>query len=167
MPLRRLYFPLPVALCLSILFLPFVHSPREAPPLASPSGPITITSRTYAVHFSSSIEINVSANDPISTIAKASIDIDLSADAQQEIHTRPINQAAHTISLSWHEDTSGGHFIPPGTQVTYFWQMSDSPGNTLTDTQQQFYTTNTRCNWPHLTRGMLQVNWYNRSQDFG
>src|SRR5713101_2868058 len=167
MPLRRLYFPLPVALCLSILFLSFVIAPRYAHALASPSGPITITSRTYVVHFPSSIEINVSANDPISTIAKASIDIDLSVDAQQEIHTIPINQAAHTISLSWHEDTSGGHFIPPGTQVTYFWQFWDSAGNTLTDTQQQFYTTDTRFNWQHLTQGMLQVNWYNRSQDFG
>jgi len=167
MPLRRLYFPLPVALCLSILFLSFVITPRYAHALASPSGPITITSRTYVVHFPSSIEINVSANDPISTIAKASIDIDLSVDAQQEIHTIPINQAAHTISLSWHEDTSGGHFIPPGTQVTYFWQFWDSAGNTLTDTQQQFYTTDTRFNWQHLTQGMLQVNWYNRSQDFG
>jgi len=92
MPLRRLYFPLPVALCLSILFLSFVIAPRYAHALASPSGPITITSRTYVVHFPSSIEINVSANDPISTIAKASIDIDLSVDAQQEIHTIPLTR---------------------------------------------------------------------------
>ncbi len=167
MPLRRLYSLLPLALCLSILFLSFVIAPRYARALASSSSPITITSRTYAVHFPNSIDINVSANDPGSTIAKASIDIDLSADAQQEIHTVPINQAAHTISLSWHEDTSGSHFIPPGTQVTYFWQIWDSTGNALTDTQQQFYTTDTRFNWQHLTQGMLQVNWYNRSQDFG
>src|SRR5260370_7785394 len=123
MPLRRFFLPVPVAIFLSILFPSFVITARYAHVLALPSGPITITSRTYVVHFPSSIEINVSANDPISTIAKASIDIDLSVDAQQEIHTISINQAAHTLSLSWHEDTSVANFLPPGQTVTSFFQF--------------------------------------------
>ena len=69
--------------------------------------------------------------------------------------------------VSWREDTSHGHFIPPGVQVTYNWEFTDNAGNTLTDAQQQFTTIDTRFNWQHLTQGMLQVNWYNRDQNFG
>ena len=167
MPLRRVYFPLLVTLCLSIFLLSFVIAPRYAHALALPADPITITSQTYTVHFPNSIDFNVTANDPVSTIVKANIDIDLSVNVPQEIHPVPISKTAHMISLSWHEDTGGSYFIPPGTQVTYSWQFWDRAGNALADAQQQFNTTDTRFNWQYLTRGMLHLNWYNRSQQFG
>jgi peptidase MA superfamily protein len=167
MPLRRFYIPLLVALSFFTFFLSPVIVPRYAYGLALSTNPITVTSRTYYVHFPNFIDIHASANDSIGTIDKASIVIDMSADGAQEIHTVPISKAGHAISVSWHEDTSGSHFIPPGTQVYYFWQFWDSAGNTLSDTSQQFSTIDTRFNWQHLTQGMLQVNWYNRAQDFG
>lgn len=167
MLLRRFNISLLVALCLFTFFLSPVAAPRHAYALASSSNPITITSRAYSVNFPNFIDIKVSANDPTSNIDKASIVIEMSAGAPRELHAVPINKAGHTISVSWHEDTSGSHFIPPGTQVYYFWQFWDSAGNTLADTPQHFSTTDTRFNWQYLTQGMLQVNWYNRTQNFG
>ncbi len=167
MPLRRFYLSLLVTLSLcTMLFLP-VYASRHAHALSASSSPITVTSRTYIVHFPNFIDFNVSANDPISTIDRASIVINLSEKTTQELHIVPISKAVHRISVSWREDTSGNHFIRPGTQVSYFWQFWDSAGNTATDTPQQFTTIDSRFKWQRLTQGMLQVNWYNRSQDFG
>jgi Peptidase MA superfamily len=167
MPLRRLYLSLLVTLSLCAMLLLPVYASTHAHALSSFSNPITVTSRTYTVHFPNFIDFNASAEDPISTIDRASIIINLSEETTQELHTVPINKAAHTISVSWREDTSNSHFIRPGTQVSYLWQFWDKAGNTLTDTPQQFTTIDSRFKWQHLTQGMLQVNWYNRSQDFG
>jgi Peptidase MA superfamily len=167
MPLRRFYLSLVVTLSLCAMLLLPLYASTHAHALSAFSSPITVTSRTYAVHFPNFIDFNVSANDPISTIDRASIVINLSEKTTQELHTVPISKAAHTISVSWREDTSNSHFIRPGTQVSYFGQFWDEAGNTLTDTPQQFTTIDSRFNWQHLTQGMLQVNWYNRSQDFG
>lgn len=167
MPLRRFSISLPVVLCLCTFFLLPVVAPEHVHAQTLSSGPITITSRTFSVQFPNFINFNVSANDPASTIDQASIVIGINEGGPQVEHAVPVSRAAHTISLTWREDTSGSHFIPPGTQITYYWQLGDSAGNTLTDTQQQFPTTDTRFPWQHLTQGMLQVNWYNDAQDFG
>ncbi len=165
MPLRRHYRSLLLALCLCTLLLsPAAFAPRHAAHAQTLSGPITVTSRTYSVNFPDYIDLSVSASDPIGMIVRASLDIDLSA---QELHNVPIGKAGHTISTTWRESTSGGNFIPPGSQVSYYWQFWDSAGNTLTDTTQQFATTDTRFSWQHLSQGLLQVNWYNRPPDFG
>ncbi len=167
MPLRRLSISLPVVLCLCTFFLLPMVTPGHAHAQTLSSGPITVTSQKYSVQFPDFINFNISANDPASLIDRASIVITMSEGGPQELHAVPVSRAAHTISLSWREDTSGSHFIPPGVQITYSWQLWDSAGNTLTDTQQQFTTTDTRFTWQHLTQGMLQVNWYNRALDFG
>ena len=167
MLLRRFLFS---SLLVVFFLYTFLLSPVTAPVHAhalTASSPITVTSRSYAVHFPDAVTINVNATDPVSNIVRASIVIDLSEGSPQELHGVPVNKVGHSVFLSWREDTSGTHFIPPGTRVNYFWQFWDNAGNTLTDTPQQFSTVDTRFNWQHLTQDLLQVNWYNRGQDFG
>ncbi len=166
MHLRRFYISLFIALGLFTFFLSPIAAPGHAHGLAN-TNPITVTSRTYTVHFPTSIDLKASAHDPVGTINRASIVIDFSAVGGQEEHPIPLSKPGNTITVSWSEDTTGRHFIPPGTQVDYFWEFWDSAGNMLNDTQQQFTTIDTRFSWQHLTQGMLQVNWYNRAQDFG
>ena len=166
MLLRRFYISLFIALGLFTFFLSPIATSGHASGLAY-TNPITVTARTYTVHFPAYIDLKVSASDPVSTITRASIVIDFSVSGAQEEHPISLNKPGNSISVSWREDTTGRNFIPPGTQVDYFWEFWDSAGNTLTDTQQQFSTVDTRFSWQHLTRGMLQVNWYDRTQDFG
>ena len=166
MPLRHLFRSLVLALCLCTFFLSPAVTPRHAHAQGL-SSPITVTSRTYKVNFPDSIDLGVSATDPVSTIDKATLVIFLSENSPQELHGVLISRVGHTTSASWRENTSGGNFVPPGSQVSYYWEFSDSAGNTLTDTQQQFSTTDTRFTWQHLSQGMLQVDWYKRPQDFG
>src|SRR6266566_1644631 len=168
MLLRRFYISLLVALGLFTFFLSPIAAPRHVDGLALPDNPITVTSRTYKLHFPDSIDLSASANDTVGTINRASIVLAFSArGGAQEAHPIPLSKPGNTLSVSWREDTSGSHFIPPGTQVYYFWEFWDSVGNMLADTQQQFSTVDTRFNWQHLTQGMLHLNWYDRPLDFG
>jgi hypothetical protein len=166
MPLRRFYISLFIALCLFTFFLSPITFQGKAHGLAY-TNPITVTSRNYAVQFPNFIDLTASANDSVSTITSASIVIDFSIAEAPETHAITLNKPGNAISVSWREDTTGNHFFPPGTQVDYFWQFRDALGNILTDTQQQFSTIDNRFSWQHLTQGMVQVNWYNRTQDFG
>jgi hypothetical protein len=167
MLLRRFYISLFIALALFTFVLSPVAAPRVVHGLDLANNPITVTSRSFSENFPDYIELNASARDVAGTINRASIVLTFSADGAPETHTVPLNKPGNVISVSWQEDTKGSHFIPPGVQVYYFWEFWDSAGNMLTDTQQKFSTIDTRFNWQYLTQGMLQVNWYNRPQDFG
>jgi hypothetical protein len=144
-------------------------------PLANPghtlalTGPITITSQKYFIHFPDYIDFTINASDATSTIAKATISITFGPRQDQEQDSGTVNakQPGHSVTLQFQEDTTAGQFHPPGTPISYYWQISDTAGNTYTEPAQQITTIDTRFSWQHLSQGMLQVNWYNRSQDFG
>ena len=146
----------------SVLFLAPVTSLQR---VWAASDPITVTAQTYTVHFPGSIDFSVSARDSASPINKAILALTIGG--LLETHVVNINRATTSIIAQWHEDTSSGNFHPPGTQVVYYWELLDNAGNTHTSTSQEFRTIDTRFAWQHLTQGFLQVNWYNRSQDFG
>ncbi|HEX6108530.1 MAG TPA: peptidase MA family metallohydrolase [Ktedonobacteraceae bacterium] len=167
MLLRRFYISLLTALVVFTFFLSPIVAPRVVHGLVLSNNPITVTSRSFFEHFPDYIDLSANAHDAAGTINRASIVLTFSAAGAPEEHPVPLNKPGNVISVSWREDTSGGHFIPPGVQVDYFWEFWDSAGNMLTDAQQQFTTIDTRFNWQHLTHGMLQVNWYSSPQDFG
>jgi hypothetical protein len=167
MLLRRFYISLFIALVLFTFFLSPIVAPRVVHGLVLANNPITVTSRTFSENFPDYIDLSANARDTVGTINKASIVLTFSSGEAQEVHTVPLNKPGNVISVTWREDTNGSHFIPPGTQVNYFWEFGDNAGNSLTDAQQKFSTIDTRFNWQHLTNGLLQVNWYNRPQNFG
>jgi hypothetical protein len=131
------------------------------------SDPITITSQTDKINYPTSIDFHMSASDTSSPITSATIYIMFNAGGYQEQHAIANLRPGRTISTLWHEDTTGDNFHTAGSHVSYYWQLGDSAGHTHTDTAQQFTTIDTRFSWQHLSQGMLQVDWYNRSQDFG
>src|SRR5258708_29223400 len=141
MGLRRHYRSLLLALCLCTLLLsPAAFAPRHA---QASSSPITVSSRTYSVHFPDYIDVSVSASDPIGMIVRASLDIVLSDNSPQELHNVPIGKVGHTISPTWRENTSGSNFVPPGSHVFYYLQFWDIAGNTRIQTRQKFTTCDT------------------------
>jgi peptidase MA superfamily protein len=128
---------------------------------------ITVQARSYAVHFPSSIDFYATVSDSISPLQRANLVLNLGTQHDQELQTVQVPQGQKNATLHWHEDTSGSHFLPAGTPVSYSWQIWDTIGNTLVDLSQSLTTIDTRFQWQHANRGQLQVNWYNRSQSFG
>src|SRR6266700_6791470 len=168
MLLRRFYISLFIALVTVTCLLSLLISPGVIHGLTISTNPISVTSRTYSEHFPDYIDLKASVTDTAGSINQASIVLTFSAGGESETHSVPLSKTGNAFFVvSWREDTSHGHFIPPGLQVYYQWEFWDNANNTFTDAQQQFTTIDNRFNWQHLTQGMLQVNWYNRGQDFG
>jgi hypothetical protein len=164
---RRFYLSLFIALAFITFLLAHLVSPGIVYGLTFSTGPITVISHSYSEHFPDSIDLKASVQDSAGTITQATVVLTFNPDGASETHLVPPIRKGNVFSVSWHEDTSHSHFLPPGVQVIYFWKFSDNAGNTFTDAQQQFTTVDTRFNWQHLTQGMLHVNWYDRPLNFG
>ncbi|GAC1385364.1 MAG: hypothetical protein NVS4B7_08770 [Ktedonobacteraceae bacterium] len=154
-------------LCLcSVLLLPMAFASKHA---FAASDPITITSATDRVDFPKFIDFTMSARDSNSSITQAALYIVFKERpyAPSIPHQVTISSPAQTITLHYRADTSGDNFHSPGTPIDYYWILQDSAGNQHIEVTQHFTTLDTRYSWQHLSQGLLQVNWYNRSQNFG
>ncbi len=56
-------------------------------------------------------------------------------------------------------------FLPPGTEITYFWDIHDAAGRTLQTEPQLFVYEDTRFDWQSVTEDNLTVWWYAGSED--
>jgi hypothetical protein len=148
---------------LCLFWLSPLVAPRQAHAL---SDPITVTARSASEHFPDYIDFYATANDSASTIYQASLNLSIGPEGRPESQTITL-RPQQSVQLHWREMTTGSRFLPPGTPISYYWLIWDSAGTMHSDTTQQFMTIDTRFAWQHLTQGLLQVNWYSRSQDFG
>ena len=164
---RRFHTSLFIALVFGILLLSHLASPGIVHGLTISTNPITVISRMYHEDFPNSIDLSTDVQDSAGILTQANLVLTFNPDGTSENHSVTLKKQGNVYVASWHEDTSHGHFVPPGVQVTYTWEFTDNVGHTLTDSQQQFTTIDNRFIWQHLTQGMLQVNWYNRDQNFG
>jgi hypothetical protein len=165
-PVHRLRLSLLFSLYLFIFFpLSFANSTHAL----ALTNLITIRSQTWFIHFPDYIDFTVNAEDTTNIISRATVFITIGPQQDQEQDSGTVNakQLRHSITLQFKEDTTGDHFHPPGTPISYYWQIWDNAGNTYTGPVQQLTTIDSRFNWQHLSQSMLQVDWYNRSQDFG
>jgi hypothetical protein len=166
MPLRPIHLIrlLQLFLCSFFLF-PVIFSDKAH----AAADPITVTAQTDVIHFPDSIDFTMIAKDTARPIIQASINITYKESPYTftKEHVVNIIRPTQSVTLHWHEDTSGDNFRTPGTLVEYDWVVQDSANNYHTTSTLDFHTLDTRFSWQHLTQGMLQVNWYNRPENFG
>lgn len=165
MYIRRASLLLVMLPALCLFWLSPLVAPRQAHAI-SRADSITVTARTASEHFPDYIDFYATANDSASTIYQASLNLSIGPEGRPESQTVTL-RPQQSVQLHWRETTTGNHFLPPGTPVSYYWLIWDSAGTIHTDATQRFTTIDTRFSWQHLTQGLIQVNWYNRAQDFG
>jgi Peptidase MA superfamily len=149
----------------SFFLLPMAFSAKAF----AAADPITVTSQSDVVHFPGSIDFAMSARDTAGSIMQATIYITYKEAAYSiaQEHSVTLNRPARFVTVNWHEDTGGNNFHTPGTPIEYNWVLHDSANNYHTESPKDFTTIDTRYSWQHLSQDLLQVNWYNRSTDFG
>ncbi len=152
-------------ICFFSLFAPFTQA-TQATQIHPTRDPITITSQTDTITFPQGIDFQLSANDSSSSIVQATIVLTVAGNNPQQ-HTLTVKPPARAVTLHWHKATTGDQFELVGTTVTYYWVVRDQANNVHTGAQQTLTQIDTRFHWLHLSQGNLQVNWYNRPQDFG
>src|SRR5260370_29391215 len=141
-----------------------------SPPAARAAGdPIQVGSRSSALTFPKAIDFKVSAQDNQGSLTQATIYLTYKGFGYQESHQVNTTTAVSTYTFQWHDDLtiSNDHFPPVGTQISYYWTITDTAGNSYTDSSQTVDIIDNRFNWQHLSKGLYQINWYDRGTDFG
>lgn len=64
------------------------------------------------------------------------------------------------VNCTFDLQSKPGTFLPPGTEITYFWDVRDAAGRTLQTEHQVFVYEDTRFDWQSVSEGNLTVWWY-------
>ncbi|GHO43528.1 peptidase MA family metallohydrolase [Ktedonospora formicarum] len=125
---------------------------------------ITVTSQTQKIDFPKSIDFQLSARDAGGSITQATLYIMTPMGNEQEQHTVVASQPGAIVHLSWHETFKERNFLPPGTPVTYHWEISDSAGGSHTSDTRSFQVNDTRYNWQESDENKVQIKSYNNNE---
>jgi len=69
------------------------------------------------------------------------------------------------VTCTFELQSKPGTFLPPGTEITYFWGIRDAAGLTLQTEPQLFVYEDTRFDWQSVSEGNLTVWWYAGSEE--
>ena len=73
----------------------------------------------------------------------------------------PGRQVTATFTLNVRE-----HFLPPGSEIEYFWAVRDATGARYESARQRFTYVDGRYRWRSQTRGLVTLHWYSGGDDF-
>ncbi len=78
-------------------------------------------------------------------------------------------EAGEQISLEWEWKLERAGALPPGTVITWQWQISDADGNTLLTEARAITVQDQRHTWQTLQTadGKARIQWYEGDQRFG
>ena len=73
-------------------------------------------------------------------------------------------QPSTEISTSVTIETGNRRYLPPGTGVTYWWELKDSAGNRLKTEPTSFNYDDTRFQWSSIEKDRITLYWYSGSR---
>ena len=140
-----------------------------SPIVQAADNPIQVKSRSSSLIFPKAIDFKIGVHDSSSSLVQATIYLTYEGFGYQESHRVNATASALTYTFEWRDDLAANddHFPPVGTQIRYYWTITDTAGNSYTDPAQTVAVVDNRFNWQHLSKGLYQVSWYNRGTDFG
>ena len=152
-----------ICILLQVSFLIFTPAAKAI------DSPIQVKSRSNILMFPKAIDFKIGVHDSRSSLVQATIYLTYEGFDYQESHQVNTTASAFTYTFEWRDDLTANsdHFLPVGTQIRYYWTITDVAGNSYTDPPQTVDVVDNRFNWQHLSKGLYQINWYDRGTDFG
>jgi hypothetical protein len=148
-----------IAVALFLLFL--------VPAAASTSGGLSVTGSTATVNFPSSITFNISAQSDANIT-----DIRLHYIVDRMEHVQIVSEIyiafnpAKSVTAQWAMDMRKTGGFPPGTNLDYWWTLTDAGGGTLETAPQSVHIDDERYDWKSLQEGLITLYWYKGDADF-
>ena len=141
----------------------------DAPITHAASNPIQVNARSDTLTFPKAIDFKISVHDNRGSLTQATIYLAYKGFDYQASHQVNATPPASSYTFQWHDDLTANsdQFPPVGTHISYYWTITDTAGNSYTDPSQTVNIVDNRFNWQHLSKGLYQINWYNRGTDFG
>jgi hypothetical protein len=82
--------------------------------------------------------------------------------AQQPIRIDPTDE----IEEEWQWELKRSGSVPPGANIWWQWELTDTDGNTFTTERQEFELVDDRYQWRNLTREEVTLHWFNGDDNF-
>jgi len=86
------------------------------------------------------------------------------ATSRNEVELTPTTQVEATFEL---DQTKPIHYLPPGSQIEYWWKLVSANGGEYKTERQQLLYTDNRQTWQELTNDRLTLYWYEGDEQFG
>jgi hypothetical protein len=156
-----LFFVICIILGLSLLFSSSVTR--------AVSNPIQVNSQSSILTFPKAIDFKISVHDSGGSLARATVYLTYENSGYQPSHQVIATGSASAYTFQWHDNLLANIYEFPlvGTQISYYWTITDTTGNSYTSPSQTIEIVDNRFNWQHLSKGLYRVNWYGRGTDFG
>ena len=147
---------------LSCVVLLLLMAPVTAAPLPDLQVISMSATSRFPDHLTFTIQVRSDAGDIVDAALFYQVGWD---DAEGVGQPKPFTPAAEvTLTHVW--DTSGAT-VPPFIEVTYYWRIVDSAGNTHTTSPVRTEYSDYTHDWQSLGNEHVIVYWYDRSDDFG
>lgn len=76
-------------------------------------------------------------------------------------------ESMQQVTVDWDWDFKDSGSLPPGTQVTWFWEIHNAAGSVLTTLPQTFTIEDPNYEWIMLQEGDVSIYWVEGDQAFG
>lgn len=164
--------PLRLLLLACILLLPARSFAQSQAPLStqrsvlSTRHSVLIEEQTAEADFPASVEFRLEARG--FETARAELNYRLVGDSVTAGIQAEVEEVTSSPDLGVTLDLTTA-YLPPGTQVEYYWTLTDPLGNTAETPTQSFKLIDERYRWKSLTdaQGRVTVNWYEGGSGFG
>lgn len=134
------------------------------PGLAKADEPIQVLDQGVETAFRDYITFNISVESE-SKITEARLLYRVTgqiATARGDAEIEPNSRVDATFTIDQEQD-----YLPPGTELEYWWQITDEAGNELKTDPQPLLFTDERHDWKTLSSDRLTLYWYNGDRAFG
>ncbi len=127
------------------------------------ASPIRVISMSHDVRFPDSVLFSLEAESD-SPITEIRLFYNLESRSVQ-VYGYPDFEPDNRVSTKFSINTSGSKYIPAGVNFEYYYQITDSSGNTLETSHFNFAYRDPRYRWQEVRRGDLVVFWHNLSRE--
>ena len=79
-------------------------------------------------------------------------------------YTYPSVTPSRHVETKFNLNVSGMSYLPPGTEIEYYYWIQDSQGNILKTTPETFVYVDDRFRWQTVDAGPLTIFWHDRSE---
>jgi hypothetical protein len=153
---------------IAVLFclLASAPSPANAHSLLATAPSVTVVAQDAAPNFPDTDDYTFKATG--FQAARATLNYSLDGEAVTAGEEADVPQPTDTLDLKLTLDLAT-HYIPPGTQVSYYWTLTAPSGDTVDTPAKTFQMLDAGYNWQSLTdpKGRVSVHWYEGSPSFG
>ncbi len=130
------------------------------------NGPIRVTSNTALATFASEIKFQLAAESSAGQIKSADLYYTFGDGKASNRLPSQISAADKGVTVTANKRMQQGEFAPQ-LDISYYWRITDSAGNTLSTDPQVLRYADERFQWQEVSNDRVTVFWYGQSDKFG